>query len=86
MADFPEDKRATEIQQTWQKWTDARTDWDNHAREDIDFYLGNHFTPNEQDQLESRNQSNLTIDRLYSAIEQFKARITSKPPKFSAVG
>ena len=86
MADFPEDKRATEIQQIWQKWTDARSDWDDQAREDIDFYLGNHFTPNEVDQLESRNQSNLTIDRLYSAIEQFKAIITSKPPKFSAVG
>tara|TARA_R100001082_G_C4364994_1_gene161429 strand:- start:820 stop:2856 length:2037 start_codon:yes stop_codon:yes gene_type:complete len=86
MTDFPEDKRATEIQQIWQKWTDARDEWDDHAREDIDFYLGNHFSETEVDQLESRNQSNLTIDRLYSAIEQFKAIITSKPPKFSAVG
>ena len=28
----------------------------------------------------------MPLDRLYSAIEQFKAIITSKPPKFSAVG
>ena len=27
-----------------------------------------------------------TLDRLYSAVEQFKAIITSKPPKFSAAG
>ena len=86
MSEFPEDKRAVEIHEIWQKWNDARSEWDNHAREDIDFYLGNHFTANESDELASRNQSNLTIDRLYSAIEQFKAIITSKPPKFSAVG
>ena len=85
MSDFPEDKRATQIYETWQKWSDARKEWDDHAREDIDFYLGNHFSQEEANQLEERNQSSLSIDRLYSAIEQFKAIITSKPPKFSAV-
>ena len=85
MANLPEDKRATEIKEIYQRWQNARDDWDEHAREDIDFYLGNHFSSSEADQLAERNQSNLTIDRLYSAIEQFKAIITSKPPKFSAV-
>ena len=67
------------------RWSNAREDWDVHAREDIDFYLGNHFSDDEMDELASRNQSAVPIDRLYSAIEQFKAIITSKPPKFSAV-
>ena len=81
-----EDFRAKEIRETFDRWSNAREDWDVAAREDIDFYLGNHFTPDEMDELASRNQSAVPMDRLYSAIEQFKAIITSKPPKFSAVG
>lgn len=85
MANLPDDSRATEVKEIYLRWQNARNDWDRHAREDIDFYLGNHFSSAESDELSERNQSNLTIDRLYSAIEQFKAIITSKPPKFSAV-
>ena len=81
-----EDKRAATIREYYRRWTDARKDWETFAREDIDFYLGNHFSPEEADTLQERNQSSMPMDRLYSAIEQFKANITSKPPKFSAVG
>ena len=80
-----QDKRAIEIKELWQRWDDARREWADHAREDIDFYLGNHFSESEQDELQSRNQSDIPLDRIYSAIEQFKAIITSKPPKFSAM-
>ena len=81
-----EDFRAKEIRELFDRWSNAREDWDVAAREDIDFYLGNHFSADELDELSSRNQSAVPMDRLYSAIEQFKAIITSKPPKFSAVG
>ena len=80
-----QDKRATEIKERYDRWFDARAAWDVQAREDIDFYLGNHFTDAESKALAERNQMGLPIDRLYAAIEQFKAIITSKPPKFSAV-
>ena len=80
-----EDFRAKEIREMFDRWSNAREDWDVAAREDIDFYLGNHFSANEADELASRNQSAVPMDRLYSAIEQFKAIITSKPPKFSAI-
>ena len=80
-----EDSRAKDIRETFDRWSNAREDWDGAAREDIDFYLGNHFSADEMDELSSRNQSAVPIDRLYSAIEQFKAIITSKPPKFSAI-
>ena len=80
-----EDFRAKEIRETFDRWSNAREDWDVAAREDIDFYLGNHFSADEADELASRNQSAVPMDRLYSAIEQFKAIITSKPPKFSAI-
>ena len=81
-----EDIRAKEIKELFRRWDDARKDWDTAAREDIDFYLGNHFTSDEINELGMRNQSAVPMDRLYSAIEQFKAIITSKPPRFSAVG
>ena len=67
------DNKATYTKELWDRWHDARKEWEDHAREDIDFYLGNHFSDNESDELESRNQSNIPLDRLYSAIEQFKA-------------
>ena len=78
------DKRAEYTKELWRRWSDARKEWEDHAREDIDFYLGNHFSESEMNELDSRNQSSIPLDRLYSAIEQFKAIITSKPPKFSA--
>ena len=80
-----QDKRVVEIRQLWKRWHEARLEWADHAREDIDFYLGNHFSAAEIDELQSRNQSSIPLDRLYGAIEQFKAIITSKPPKFSAL-
>jgi hypothetical protein len=76
-----EDYRAKEIKELYDRWSNAREDWDTAAREDIDFYLGNHFSEAEAEELASRNQSAVPMDRLYSAIEQFKAIITSKPPK-----
>ena len=78
------DKRAEYTKELWKRWLDARKEWETHAREDIDFYLGNHFSAAEAEELASRNQSNIPLDRIYSAIEQFKAIITSKSPKFSA--
>ena len=42
-----EDKRVNEIRELWRRWHDARKEWENQAREDIDFYLGNHFSTNE---------------------------------------
>tara|TARA_R100000008_G_scaffold83512_1_gene69050 strand:+ start:3988 stop:6018 length:2031 start_codon:yes stop_codon:yes gene_type:complete len=80
-----QDKRAEEIKERWRRWFDARTDWDTQAREDIDFYLGNHFSDAESSTLAERNQMGIPLDRLYAAVEQFKAIITSKPPKFTAV-
>ena len=82
---IPENNRTKELKERWRRWYNARKDWDTQAREDIDFYLGNHYTASEASVLAERNQSNTPIDRIYSAIEQFKAIMTSKPPKFSAV-
>ena len=79
-----EDIRVKEVRELFDRWQKARIDWDTAAREDIDFYLGNHFSAAEVDELDSRNQSSMPMDRLYSAIEQFKAIVTSKTPRFHA--
>ena len=50
------DKKATYTKELWDRWHDARKEWEDHAREDIDFYLGNHFSDNESDELSSLKQ------------------------------
>ena len=67
------DPRALYNEELYRQWRDARTDWDTEARKDIDFYLGNHFTTDESDELASRNQADIPMDRISSAIEKFKA-------------
>ena len=77
------DPRAEQSQELYRKWRDARADWDTNARNDMDFYLGNHFTAEEAEELQSRNQADVPMDRISPAIEKFKAVLTSKPPVFT---
>jgi hypothetical protein len=85
MAKIEIDIRAKRIQETFKRFSDARTNWDNQAREDLDFYLGNHYTTQEASELQSRSQADIVIDRIYPAIEQLKSILTARPPKFSVV-
>ena len=83
MAKIDKDIRAEQNQELFRDWSDARQDWDSEARKDIDFYLGNHFTSDESDELQSRNQADVPMDRVSSAVEKFKAVLTSRPPAFT---
>ena len=67
-------------------WKDARADWDTEARDSIDFFLGNHYTQEESDALRAVGQGDFVIDRVYAAIEKLKSLLTSRSPKYSAVG
>ena len=67
-------------------WKDARADWDTEARDSIDFFLGNHYTQEESDALRAVGQGDFVIDRVYAAIEKLKSLLTSRAPKYSAVG
>tara|TARA_R100001594_G_scaffold51678_1_gene85159 strand:- start:28403 stop:30433 length:2031 start_codon:yes stop_codon:yes gene_type:complete len=78
-----QDPRAKNNQELHREWRNARSDWDTEARQDIDFYLGNHFTSNESDELASRNQADIPMDRVSAAIEKFKAVLTSRAPAFT---
>ena len=77
------DSRAEYNQELFNQWSDARVDWEEEARKDIDFYLGNHFTSDESDELQARNQADVPMDRTSSAVEKFKAVLTARPPAFT---
>ena len=78
-----QDPRALYNEELYRQWRDSRSDCDTEARRDIDFYLGNHFTTDESDELASRNQADIPMDRVSAAIEKFKAVLTSRPPAFT---
>ena len=72
-------------QQMFRRWRDARADWDMKAREDLDFFLGNHFTKEESADLSSRNQADVPMDRISPAIDKLKSVLTAKPPVFTVL-
>jgi len=76
---------AKENQELHRRWRDARADWETDARNDVDFYHGNHFTNAESQELQSRNQADVPMDRISPAIEKLKSVITAKPPVFTAI-
>ena len=76
---------AKENQELHRRWRDARADWETDARNDVDFYHGNHFTSSESQELQSRNQADVPMDRISPAIEKLKSVITAKPPDFTAI-
>lgn len=83
---FQKDARAEAIQDTFEYYSESRSDWENEARDDLDFYLGNHFDSQEEEYLSSINQGSYVIDRIYPAVEQLKSMLTAKTPKFTAIG
>ncbi len=82
---IPIDERAKMNQEIFRNYRDARSDWDNEARIDMDFYLGNHFTSEESDELSSRNQADIPMDRVSPAVEKLKSTLTAKPPVFTVI-
>jgi hypothetical protein len=79
------DPRALNNQELFKRWRESRDSWDTEARKDIDFYLGNHFSSSESDELQSRNQADIPMDRISPAVEKMKSFMTARPPIFTAL-
>ena len=79
------DPRALNNQELFKRWRESRDSWDTEARKDIDFYLGNHFSSSESDELQSRNQADIPMDRVSPAVEKMKSFMTARPPVFTAL-
>ena len=85
--DIDEQKDKTErSRELWRRWRDARADWDTEARDSIDFVLGNHYTEAESNALQAVGQADFVIDRVYAAVDKLKSLLTSRSPRFLAVG
>lgn len=82
---IPKDPRAKLTEELFDRYRNARSDWDTEARTDIDFFYGNHFTDNEVDELELRNQASVPMDRVGPAVEKMKAMLTSRAPAFTVI-
>ena len=82
MSRIKEDDKARENREIFQRYAEARRDWDVEARDAIDFTLGNHYTTEESEVLQSVGQADFTIDRIYAAIDKLKSLMTSRPVKF----
>tara|TARA_A100001391_G_scaffold35063_1_gene19131 strand:- start:4592 stop:6592 length:2001 start_codon:yes stop_codon:yes gene_type:complete len=82
MSRIKEDDKARENREIFQRYAEARRDWDVEARDAIDFTLGNHYTEQESEVLQSVGQADFTIDRIYAAIDKLKSLMTSRPVKF----
>ena len=67
------DPKALYNEELFKRWRDSRDSWDSQARKDLDFYLGNHFTTDESDELQSRNQADIPMDRISPAVEKLKS-------------
>ena len=79
------DPRALQNKELFENYRDEREDWDTQARKDLDFYFGNHFTEDESDELQSRNQADVPMDRVSPAVEKLKSFMTARPPVFTAL-
>tara|TARA_S200002703_G_scaffold21210_1_gene17763 strand:+ start:4033 stop:6063 length:2031 start_codon:yes stop_codon:yes gene_type:complete len=82
---IPKDPRAALTQELFDRYRNARSEWDTEARTDIDFFYGNHFSENEVDELELRNQASVPMDRVGPAVEKMKAMLTSRAPAFTVI-
>ena len=83
MAQIKEDQKAKDNREIFQRYADARKDWDVEARDAIDFTLGNHYSSEESEILQSIGQADFTIDRIYAAIDKLKSLMTARPVRFS---
>lgn len=83
-----DDPRAEYNLKLYRKDRDARiaSGWDDKARDDIDFWLGNTYSSKESQQKKNWGQDDPSIDRVYAGIEKFKSLITARRPKYNIVG
>ena len=66
------------------KYSQKRDTWAQHAKEDKEFRLGRQWTAEQKRVLESRGQAPIVINRVHPAVESAKAMLTANRPSFRA--
>ena len=74
----------TETLDLFDKYSQKRDTWAQHAKEDKEFRLGRQWTAEQKQTLESRGQAAIVINRIHPAVESAKAMLTANRPSFRA--
>ena len=74
----------TETLDLFDKYSQKRDTWAQHAKEDKEFRLGRQWTAEQKETLESRGQAPIVINRIHPAVESAKAMLTANRPAFRA--
>jgi len=69
-----------------EKYMAAQSTWADQAREDDEFRNGVQWSPVEEAELIAKNQYPIVVNRIYPAVEQAKALLTSNKPRFTSTG
>jgi hypothetical protein len=84
--EFPQGKQLVdETIQLWESWRDKRTNWAADAQENVEFRLGQQFTPEQKKGIENRGNAALVVNRIHPAVEMAKAMLTSNRPSYNVV-
>ena len=66
------------------KYSQKRDTWAQHAKEDKEFRLGKQWSAEQKEVLESRGQAPIVINRIHPAVESAKSMLTANRPSFRA--
>lgn len=67
----------------YEQYRGARGEWEKQARADQEFRNGVQWTHAEEQELARRDQAPIVVNVLYPAIEQAKAMLTTRTPRFA---
>jgi hypothetical protein len=68
----------------YRQYEDEHDAWMHEASEDLEFYNGQHWTPEQREVLLERGQKPVTIETTYQLVEQAVAMLTANNPSFRA--
>ena len=71
-----------ETHDLYQKYSQKRDTWAQHAKEDKEFRLGRQWSAEQKEILESRGQAPIVINRIHPAVESAKSMLTANRPSF----
>ena len=75
-------KIVDETHQLWKIYSSERSLWAMHAQEDKEFRLGKQWSKEQEEDLRSKGQAPIVVNRIHPAVEAAKAMITSNRPSF----
>jgi hypothetical protein len=77
---------AKQIRNKFLRYQSARSKWERAAIQDNEFYMGNQWTKEAEEELRMRNQMPIVVNVIAPAVEQGVAMLTTNKPRFASTG